>query len=115
MRSELTQLDPAWAWAAYEPAAEADWSIQHVAHLYRRAGFAATWEQLQAGLRQSPIALARELVEQTEAPADFQQESASLARSVLATGNPQNLAAWWLHRMLHSPCPLVEKMTLFWH
>ena len=27
----------------------------------------------------------------------------------------QQLRAWWLHRMLYSPHPLREKLTLFWH
>lgn len=26
-----------------------------------------------------------------------------------------DLQRWWLFRMLYSPCPLEEKMTLFWH
>src|SRR5260370_36543666 len=25
------------------------------------------------------------------------------------------MRAWWLHRMLYSPHPLREKLTLFWH
>jgi uncharacterized protein (DUF1800 family) len=25
------------------------------------------------------------------------------------------LQAWWLHRMLHTPFPLRERLTLFWH
>ena len=25
------------------------------------------------------------------------------------------LASWWFGRMIHSPCPLREKMVLFWH
>src|SRR5262249_15486851 len=29
--------------------------------------------------------------------------------------NGQQLQAWWLHRMLYSPHPLKEKVTLFWH
>ena len=27
----------------------------------------------------------------------------------------QDLATWWLNRMITSPTPIVEKMTLFWH
>jgi uncharacterized protein (DUF1800 family) len=37
------------------------------------------------------------------------------AAALLATGNANSLAAWWLNAMLQSPHPLLEKMTLFWH
>jgi uncharacterized protein (DUF1800 family) len=30
-------------------------------------------------------------------------------------GRIEALRAWWLDRMVHSPRPLEEKMTLFWH
>src|SRR5258707_6197417 len=34
----------------------------------------------------------------------------------LPAGTPtRQLAAWWLYRLLHSPHPLQEKLTLFWH
>ena len=30
-------------------------------------------------------------------------------------GNLDHLPAWWLHTLLHTPHPLKEKLTLFWH
>ncbi|MDZ8119752.1 DUF1800 domain-containing protein [Pontiella agarivorans] len=36
----------------------------------------------------------------------FQRETAQQQRE---------LTGWWLERMISSPCPLQEKMTLFWH
>ena len=45
----------------------------------------------------------------------FESDSSELAKAVLATTDVKQLAAWWLHRMLNTPTPLVEKMTLFWH
>ena len=38
-----------------------------------------------------------------------------MARSIADTNNGVQLRAWWLHRMLYSPHPLQEKLTLFWH
>jgi uncharacterized protein (DUF1800 family) len=29
--------------------------------------------------------------------------------------SPDSLAAWWLRRMLDTPHPLLERLTLFWH
>src|SRR4029077_21238801 len=37
------------------------------------------------------------------------------AASIAKTNNDGQLSPWWLQRMLHSPHPLQEKMTLFWH
>jgi uncharacterized protein (DUF1800 family) len=51
----------------------------------------------------------------TQAIESFEQESEQIAKTVQTGGNIESIAAWWLHRMLHSPSPLVEKMTLFWH
>ena len=33
--------DPAWAWRRFEPTGKRPWDAQSVAHLHRRAGFAA--------------------------------------------------------------------------
>jgi hypothetical protein len=32
-----------------------------------------------------------------------------------AAGSIEGLRAWWLRRMMETPHPLLEKMTLFWH
>ena len=45
----------------------------------------------------------------------FEQESSQIASGVRTGNNIESIAAWWLHRMLHTPSPLLEKMTLFWH
>jgi hypothetical protein len=38
-------------WARYEPTTEAPWDLRRVVHLHRRAGFAATWDELQRDLK----------------------------------------------------------------
>ncbi len=50
-----------------------------------------------------------------DAAAEFDRQTQSLDRAVLAGGNVEGLPAWWLYRMLHSPDALQEKLTLFWH
>jgi hypothetical protein len=42
-------------WAPFEPDAKSPWTLRRVVHLHRRAGFAATWEELQRDLRDGPI------------------------------------------------------------
>ena len=46
--------DPERAWAAYEPAPKLPWNLARAAHLLRRAGFGATWDELQRALRVGP-------------------------------------------------------------
>ena len=43
-------------WAPYAPDSKLPWSLQRVVHLHRRAGFAATWAELQRDLKDGPAA-----------------------------------------------------------
>ena len=43
--STRTSSDP---WAAYVPDNDAPWNLRRVVHLHRRAGFAATWDEIGA-------------------------------------------------------------------
>ena len=63
---------------------------------------------------------AHELMAQAEKTANQRVEEAKVqakveADRIVAAGNSQQLAAWWLHRMRSTPDPLLEKLTLFWH
>ena len=47
-------------WARYVPDRQAPWSLRRVVHLHRRAGFAATWGEVQRDLKDGPeLALSR--------------------------------------------------------
>jgi uncharacterized protein (DUF1800 family) len=108
-------IDPGWAWQRYRPSAEQPWDLRRVGHLYRRAGFGATWPELQEGLRAGPdIAFCR-LLEGGPGLADFNAQMEPLTRTISRSNNPVQMRAWWLARMLYSPHPLQEKLTLFWH
>ena len=108
-----TPVDPAWAWAVYEPSPDRPWNLAQAAHLYRRAGFAADWSQLQQALSEGPQRTVDRLLHpQADVNAlnhayDEQEDS--------AVGSIGGLRAWWLRRMVETPQPLLEKMTLFWH
>ena len=108
-------MDPRWAWAAYRPSAEAPWDLKKVGHLYRRAAFGATWPELQAGLKAGPDALIDNLFQGGEGQEAFEQRMTPLRQSIAAANSGQQAAAYWLYRMLYSPHPLQEKLTLFWH
>ena len=50
----MTQHDTIWA--PYTPDDKMPWDLPRVAHLHRRAGFAATWSEIQRDLKDGPEA-----------------------------------------------------------
>jgi uncharacterized protein (DUF1800 family) len=105
------------AWEPYRPTAANPWDLRKVGHLYRRAAFGATWDELQQGLKDGPEKAIDRLLTGSPADPDFDRTSDYMAseRSLPAGASGTQLAAWWLARILHTPHPLREKITLFWH
>ena len=54
MNQNQQPMDPRRAWQPYRPAADAPWDLKKAGHLYRRAAFGATWDELQTALRDGP-------------------------------------------------------------
>jgi uncharacterized protein (DUF1800 family) len=102
-------------WAPYQPTAEDPWDLRKAAHLHRRAGFGATWAELQRDLKEGPAASVDRLLRPREPTADEKQVLESLRQGVLDSRDAERLKAWWLYRILYDPDPLREKLTLFWH
>ncbi len=108
-------LDPRWAWEPYQPSAQAPWDLKKVGHLYRRAALGASWPELEAGLRMGPAPAVEVLLQGGPQQEEFDQLTAPLAASIARSNNGPQTRAWWLYRMVYSPHPLREKLTLFWH
>jgi uncharacterized protein (DUF1800 family) len=108
-------IDPRWAWEPYRPSAQAPWDIKKVGHLYRRAAFGATWSELENGLHAGPDQTLDLLLKGGPPRKDFDTQCAEMAESITRASNGQLARAWWVYRMLLSPHPLREKLTLFWH
>src|SRR5205807_6138681 len=53
---QLMALAKSSHWALYTPDNHSPWDLRRVVHLHRRAGFAATWSELQRDLRDGPRA-----------------------------------------------------------
>lgn len=103
--------DPQWAWAPYEPDDRRPWNLALAGHLYRRAAFGADWDQLRQAVADGPQrAVERLLHPETDVTAFNRQYD-----GFEASANVDGLRAWWLRRMIRTPHPLLEKMTLFWH
>src|SRR5262245_4384420 len=107
--------DPRRAWEPYRPADASPWDLKKIGHLYRRATFGATWTELQTALKAGPEQTINALLEGGPDQDAFDQESAKIAPTIARSNNGQQASAWWLMRLLYTPHPLREKMTLFWH
>lgn len=107
---------PQSAWQPWEPSASEPWNRRLAAHLFRRASFGASRTQLDEAIAISPQQCVDQLLDACNAPPTqaFDAEMTTMAAG-LAAGEPQALEPWWLYRMLFTPAPLKERLTLFWH
>ncbi len=113
--------DPAWAWSAFEASSGRRFDLPAAAHLHRRAGFAASWSVLSRDVADGPAAAVDRLL--AGAPqsldgspaAEFESTMDSMAAQLATSAALTDLQAIWLYRMIFTPHPLRERMTLFWH
>src|SRR5437588_12336991 len=106
-------------WAPFEPDDKALWNLRRVVHLHRRAGFPATWGEIQRDLKDGPKASIDRVLAGKAAtdgvPEEFPKTADLLGESAATSGDPARLKAWWVCRMLFGPDPLTERLTLMWH
>jgi uncharacterized protein (DUF1800 family) len=106
-------------WAPYSPDDRVPWDLRRVVHLHRRAGFGATWGEIQRDLKEGPKAAVDRFLAgkaySAGVPPDFEATAALLGDAATASKDPSRLKAWWIFRMLFGPDPLTERLTLMWH
>jgi uncharacterized protein (DUF1800 family) len=106
-------------WKPYEPSTRSPWNRRRAVHLHRRAAFGATWSELERDLAGSPQdAVSRLLAGEARldgVPADFASTAAMLTDAAAGSQLDRRLKAAWVYRMLFSPDPLRERLTLLWH
>jgi uncharacterized protein (DUF1800 family) len=119
MGVDLKSQKPDMVWDLYAPTTAEPWNLRRVVHLHRRAGFAATWREVQRDLKDGPEKSVGRLLAGTARtegmPADFEDRAGRLAQAAVASRSPQRLKAWWVYRMLFGPDPLGERLALLWH
>lgn len=116
------------------------WAVEDAAHLLRRAGFGGTPEQIEQLHQMGLKAAVDYLVDYDKVRVNF--ESLNSKQVLPFTPDPfrdgyepsqeernayvkirkrndsienANMTEWWLRRMVATPRPLEEKLTLFWH
>ncbi len=110
----------------WTPTPGAPWDVIRVAHLHRRASFTPDWTTIQQSLRDGceasidrllgnskPEHSKNDIAERSEI--QFEQLAATIGDAAVGSNNADRLRAWWVFRMLMTPRPLVERMTLLWH
>src|SRR5688572_10680810 len=89
--------------------------IELMAHLFRRAGFSATRDELEAAVAKGYEATVEDLVHperQPELDVDLIHRFYPDFKEMRRIESNQS---HWLYRMVNTKKPLEEKMTLFWH
>ena len=113
--------DPRTAWQRYRPSAAEPWDAVRVAHLHRRAGFAATWSQVRRDVADGyEASLRRALEGDTHGPdgrpaKEFEELASLMEDDARRQPTIERVQLGWLFRLLFTPFPLAEKMTLVWH
>ncbi len=105
-------IDPREAWAPFEPDQKSPWDLRLAGHLLRRAAFGGTWPELKRALEEGPQKTVDRLLRPEADADDFNRRFDDLESG---TQELPAMQAWWLRRMIQTPHPLLEKMTLFWH
>jgi hypothetical protein len=97
------------------------WDRRRAAHLYLRAGFGGTPEELDLAVSLGREGAISRLVEYEQVPSAELDGYLDLFAFDLDGYDEApydrflNLLRWWYLRMQYTPRPLEEKMTLFWH
>src|SRR5260370_10214103 len=106
-------------WAPYNANEQAAWNLRRVVHLHRRAGFAATWNEIKRDLKEGRRASIDRVLSGKAGPEGVRRgfdETANLLGDTAASSrDPARLKAWWLYRMMFGPDPLTERLVLMWH
>ncbi|MGE3807612.1 MAG: DUF1800 family protein [Gemmataceae bacterium] len=105
-------IDPKWAWEPYRPGKDSPWDLKKAGHLYRRAAFGGTKAELDAAVKMGHDKVIDLLLAGSPDAQGFESFSMSLMERA---GTGQEARDRWLYRMIHTPHPLREKITLFWH
>src|SRR4029079_8004489 len=119
-----------------QPVATAAWTPENARHLLFRAGLGGSSQDVQAIYKLGPVEAVNQLVDYGSQPAldlplpsaaELPEPAKNVAKLTPEEKQQRNLRvrrddqqrvaelrAWWIRRMIESPRPLEEKLTLFW-
>ena len=88
---------------------------RNLAHLLRRAGFGARPAEWTAYANLGLAGTTQQVLHPEGVADPFPALLAEVQGDYVDFDNLDSIKKWWLYRMSHTPRPLEEKMTLFWH
>jgi hypothetical protein len=113
--ADLARVDPADAWKSWQPDARQPFDAKWAAHLFRRAAFGATPDEIQAAVRDGVDKTLDHVFAGDPRAASRAAFLADTGEQIAWGDDVADLRGWWLYAMLHSGHPLREKLALFWH
>jgi uncharacterized protein (DUF1800 family) len=119
--STFATLDPAVEWATWKPTADRPWDAPAAYHLYRRAAFGPTRDELKDALAAGMEATVDRLLSVPKEPRQRPPAVSGpppvnpMTQMPDASGQAAVLRAAWLQRLLAGVEPTREKLALFWH
>ncbi|HZT82691.1 MAG TPA: DUF1800 domain-containing protein, partial [Gemmataceae bacterium] len=111
----LDKLDPIEAWKPWQPSDKDPWGVKWAGHLYRRAGFGPTRDEVRQAVKAGLPATLDRLLAGNPERAQQDRGAAAEGQRIARRNNPLELRGWWIARILANYHPLREKLTLFWH
>ncbi|MCX7665171.1 MAG: DUF1800 domain-containing protein [Gemmataceae bacterium] len=104
-KKPYAELNPKEEWSEWSPSADNPWSRKWISHLYRRAGFGASREEIESAEKIGFDATIKKLFDVGPEPKLFSDDGT----------DGMFIRIDWVRRMLSGQAPLREKMALFWH
>jgi len=86
-----------------------------LAHLLRRAGFGARPSEWAEYAKLGIVGTTNRLLHPEAVPDPFDPILHDIQGDYVDFDDMSSVRKWWMYRMSHTPRPLEEKMTLFWH
>jgi hypothetical protein len=112
----LDRIDPAEAWRPWQPSPADPWGRKWAGHLYRRAAFGPSRDDLIEAERLGPDGTLDLLLRGRPWADDLLPNLTDVGRVAAARDDDGGqVRGWWLYCMLQGGHPLREKLTLFWH
>jgi len=88
---------------------------RNLAHLLRRTGFGARPSEWTAYSKLGLVGTTHQLLHPETVADPFPALLSEVQGDYVDFDSLDSIKKWWLYRMSHTPRPLEEKMTLFWH
>src|SRR6516162_3636639 len=93
----LDRIDPTEAWQPWRPTAADPWDRKWAAHLYRRAAFGCSREELLEAERRGPEATLDLLLRGRTGAAELEKDLTDLGRIAASRDDSgDQLRGWWL-------------------